>query len=168
MRFWKETTKASDERISASGDTSTGRASSRAFSAMSENVIAMNHIPLLPESYKGNTELLVWVDLFAGFVIAKANASRCVQTVAEAYEEAVFIRFGASEAIRHDREPDFMAHFCKAFKKLMGQRQRATLAYRPLANGTAERMVQTVTRAVKMHIADVDQRYGDEKVSRSP
>ncbi|KAG6583025.1 reverse transcriptase [Phytophthora cinnamomi] len=126
----------------------------------------MDHIPSLPASYKGNTELLVWVDLFTGFVIVKANAARTAQTVAEAYEEAVFGRFGASEAIRHDREPGFMSDFFKAFNKLMGQRQLATLAYRPQANGTAERMVQTVTRAIKMYIADVDQRDSDEYAER--
>ncbi|KAE9290606.1 hypothetical protein PF008_g25554 [Phytophthora fragariae] len=129
-------------------------------------VIAMDHIPSLPAYYKGSTELLVWVDLFTGFVVVKANASRTTQTVAEAYEEAVFRRFGASEAIRHDREPGFMSDFFKAFSKLMGQRQRATLAYRPQANGAAERMVQTVTRAIKMHIADVDQRDWDEYAER--
>ncbi|KAE9179236.1 hypothetical protein PF005_g23759 [Phytophthora fragariae] len=129
-------------------------------------VIPMDHIPSLPASYKGNTELLVWVDLFTGFVVVKANASRTAQTVAEAYEEAVFRRFGASEAIRHDREPGFMSDFFKAFSKLMGQRQRATLAYRPQANGAAERMVQTVTRAIKMYIADVDQRDWDEYAER--
>ncbi|KAE9097724.1 hypothetical protein PF007_g10466 [Phytophthora fragariae] len=42
-------------------------------------VIAMDHIPSLPASYKGNTELLVWVDLFTGFVVVKANASRGVR-----------------------------------------------------------------------------------------
>uniref|UniRef100_H3H9E8 Integrase catalytic domain-containing protein n=1 Tax=Phytophthora ramorum TaxID=164328 RepID=H3H9E8_PHYRM len=110
-------------------------------------IIAMDHIPSLPKSFKGNTELLVWVDLFSGYVIAKASASRTAQTIAENYEECVFRRFGASEAIRHDREPGFMSDFFRAFNRIMGQRQRATMAYRPQANGTAERMVQTLTRA---------------------
>ncbi|GMF51626.1 unnamed protein product [Phytophthora fragariaefolia] len=129
-------------------------------------VIAKDHIPSLPVSYKGNTELLVWVDLCTGFVIAKSYASRSAQTVAEAYEEAVFRQFGASEAIRHHREPGSTADFFKAFNKLMGQRQRATLAYHPQVNVAAERMVQTVTRAVKMYIADVDQRDWDEYAER--
>ncbi|KAE9073533.1 hypothetical protein PF005_g20454 [Phytophthora fragariae] len=30
------------------------------------------------------------------------------------------------------------------------------MAYRPQANGTAERMVQTMTRAFKMYVADED------------
>ncbi|GMF28756.1 unnamed protein product [Phytophthora lilii] len=129
-------------------------------------VIAMDHIPSLPASYKGNTELLVWVDLFTGFVIVKANASRNAQTVAEAYEETIFRRFGASEAIRHDREPGFMSDFFRAFNRLMGQRQRATLTYRSQANGAAERMVQTITRAIMMYIADIDQRDWDEYAER--
>ncbi|OWZ18046.1 LOW QUALITY PROTEIN: reverse transcriptase [Phytophthora megakarya] len=129
-------------------------------------VVAMDHIPSLPASHKGNTELLIWVDLFTGFVIAKASASRTVQTVAESYEEAVFRRFGASETIHHDREPGFMSDFFKAFNKPKGQRQRETLVYRPQANGAAERMVQTITRAIEMNIADNDQRDWDVYAER--
>ncbi|EGZ13346.1 hypothetical protein PHYSODRAFT_335121 [Phytophthora sojae] len=61
-------------------------------------IIAMDHIPSLPKSYKGNTELL---------------------TIAESYEECVFRRFGTSEVIRHDREPGFMADFFRAFNKIL-------------------------------------------------
>ncbi|KAE8979102.1 hypothetical protein PR001_g24651, partial [Phytophthora rubi] len=99
-------------------------------------ILAMDHIPSLPKSYKGHTELLIWVDLFTG------------------------------EAIRHDREPGFMSDFFKAFNRILGQRQRATMAYRPQANGTAERMVQTMMRALKMYVADEDQRDWDEYAER--
>ncbi|OWY93734.1 hypothetical protein PHMEG_00036762 [Phytophthora megakarya] len=122
----------------------------------------MDHIPSLPRSHKGNTELLIWVDLFTGYVIAKASSSRSAQTVAESYEECVF---GASEMIRHDREPGFMSDFIRAFNKILGQRLRATMAYRPQANGTAERMVQTATRALKILkevIADRADRHNED------
>ncbi|GMF19284.1 unnamed protein product [Phytophthora fragariaefolia] len=109
-------------------------------------IIAMDHIPSLP-NYKGNTELLIWIDLFTGYVIAQASGSRITQAIAENYEECVFRRFGASEVIRHDREPGFMSDFFRSFNKIVGQKQRATMAYRPQANGTAERMVQTLTRS---------------------
>ncbi|KAE9028150.1 hypothetical protein PR003_g15751 [Phytophthora rubi] len=62
-------------------------------------MIAMDHIPSLPKSFKGNTELLIWVDLFSGYVIAKASASRTAQTAPKNYEECAFRRFGASEVI---------------------------------------------------------------------
>ncbi|POM66393.1 Reverse transcriptase [Phytophthora palmivora] len=80
-------------------------------------IIGMDHLPSLPRSHKGNTELLIWIDLFTGYVIAKASASRTAQTVAENYEECAFRRFGASEAIRHDREPGFMSDFFRSFNK---------------------------------------------------
>nr|KAE8920668.1 hypothetical protein PF009_g29042 [Phytophthora fragariae] len=129
-------------------------------------IIAMDHIPSLPKSHKGNTEFLIWVDLFTGYVIAKASTSRTAQTIAESYEECVFRRFGASEVIRHDREPGFMADFFRSFNKILGQRQRATMAYRPQASGTAERMVQTTTRALKMYVQELDQRDWDEYAER--
>ncbi|OWY91782.1 reverse transcriptase, partial [Phytophthora megakarya] len=104
-------------------------------------IIAMDHIPSLPRSFNGNTELLIFVDLFSGYVIAKASASRSAQTIAETYEECVFRRFGASEVIRHDLEPGFMSDFFKSFNRILGQHQQATMAYRPQANGSAERMI---------------------------
>ncbi|CAI5709115.1 unnamed protein product [Peronospora effusa] len=126
----------------------------------------MDHIPSLPKSHKGNTELLISVDLFTGNVMAKASASRTAQTVAEEYEECVFRRFGASETIRHDREPGFMSDFFRALSRMVGQRQRATMAYQPQANGTAERMVQTPTRSLKMYVVDVGQRDWHECAER--
>ncbi|GMG15731.1 unnamed protein product [Phytophthora fragariaefolia] len=40
------------------------------------------------------------------------------------------------------------------------------MAYRPQANGTAERMVQTATRALKMYVQDLDQRDWDAYAER--
>ncbi|OWZ09794.1 reverse transcriptase [Phytophthora megakarya] len=115
-------------------------------------IIAMEHIPSLPRSHKGNTELLIWVDLFTGYVIAKASSSRSVQTVAESWSTY--------------REPGFMSDFFLAFNQILGQRQRATMAYRPQANGTAERMVQTAIRALKMYVRDLDQKDWDKYAER--
>ena len=40
------------------------------------------------------------------------------------------------------------------------------MAYRHQANGTAERMVQTLTRALKMYVSDVNQQDWDEYAER--
>ncbi|OWY96429.1 hypothetical protein PHMEG_00033302 [Phytophthora megakarya] len=45
---------------------------------------------------------------------------------------------------------------------MLGSRQRATLAYRPQANGQQERSVQTVIRSVKAYVQTVDQSDWDE------
>ena len=99
-------------------------------------------------------------------MIAKASSSRTAQTIAKNFEVCAFRRFGASEAIRHDREPGFMSDFFRAFNQIAGQKQRATMAYRPQTNGTAKRMVQTLTRALKMYVTDVDQKDWDEYAER--
>ena len=114
---------------------------------------------VFPRSFKGNIELLLWVDLFSGYVIAKASGSRSAQTIAESYEECVFRRLGASEVIRHDRDTDFMYDFFQAFNDILGQKERDTGAYRPQVNVMAERMVQALTRALKMYVTYVDQSY---------
>ncbi|OWZ13771.1 reverse transcriptase [Phytophthora megakarya] len=114
------------------------------------HVISMDHIPALRKSFKGNTELQIWVDLFTGYVIAKAGPSRETQAVVGNYEECVFRRFGASEVIRHDGEPGFMSDFFRSFNRIVKMRQSATMTYRPQGNGKAERMGQTLTRALKI------------------
>ena len=74
----------------------------------------------------------------------------------------MFRQFGTGEAIRHDREPRLMSDFFPPFNRIAGQNQRATMAYRPQANGTAERMVQTLTRSIKMYVMDENQKDWDE------
>jgi hypothetical protein len=57
-------------------------------------IIGMDHVPSLPKSARGNTELLIWIDHHTGFVIVSANKSREAQEVAESYERCVYRRFG--------------------------------------------------------------------------
>ncbi|ETN15080.1 hypothetical protein PPTG_22070 [Phytophthora nicotianae INRA-310] len=56
--------------------------------------------------------------------------------------------------------------FFRAFNRIVGQRQRVTMTYRPQATGSVERMVQTLTRALKMYGADLNQKDWDEYVER--
>ena len=101
-----------------------------------------------------------------GYVIARSSASRTAQTIAEGYEECVFRRFKAIEVLRHGRESGFMSDFFRKFDKIGGKKQRATMSYRSQAHGTAEHIVQTLTRAIKMYVADVDQKDWDEYTER--
>ncbi|OWZ03222.1 reverse transcriptase [Phytophthora megakarya] len=111
-------------------------------------VVSMDFVIPLPRSPGGNTALLLFQCAFSGFIMCKAMASTEAQDVSEAYEECGFRRFGASEMIRHDRDPCFMG--------------RATLAYRPQANGQQERSVQTVIRSVKAYVQTVDKSDWDD------
>lgn len=55
-----------------------------------------------------------------------------------------------------------MSNYFRALNRIAGQKQRATMAHQPQANGTAKRMVQTLTRALKMYVTDVDQKGWDK------
>ena len=172
--YWRGMYKSVQEFVASCVDCETGKGNPRLNAPSPGNIqarypfqcVAMDHIPSLPESYKGNTELLIWVCMFTGFVTVKATPNRLARTIAEAYEEAVYRRFGASELIRHDREPGFMSKAFEEFNRMMGQRQRATLAYHPQANGIAERMVQTIVRSIKMYVSDAEQRDWDDYAER--
>ena len=59
-----------------------------------------------------------------------------------------------------------MSDFIRPLYRIAGQKQLATMAYRPETNGTAERMVQTLTRALKMYVTDTNQEDWDEYAER--
>jgi hypothetical protein len=82
--------------------------------------------------------------------------------VAKAYMEKVFVRFGASDSIRHDRDPRFMSEVFRQFNRMLKQNQLATLSYRPQANGQQERSIQTMMKSVKTYIEEIDQSDWDE------
>ncbi|KAE9312441.1 hypothetical protein PR003_g19758 [Phytophthora rubi] len=129
-------------------------------------LVSMDFVTHMPESARGNTFLLLFQDTFSGYIMCKPMSSTTAQDVAEAYEEQVFRRFGASSMIRHNQDPRFMSEVFTRFRELLGSKQRATLAYRPQANGQQERSVQTVIRSVKAYIAEADQSDWDEHPER--
>ncbi|OWY91993.1 LOW QUALITY PROTEIN: reverse transcriptase, partial [Phytophthora megakarya] len=94
-------------------------------------VVSMDFVTELPESDRGNTYLLLFQDQFSGYVMCKPMRNTEAQDVAEAYEE-----------------------------DLLKSKQRATLGYRPQANGQQERSVQTrmslkLTRVTAMNMQKV-------------
>ena len=129
-------------------------------------VVSMDFIIPLPETHDGNTAILIFTCAFCGLIISVAMRSTTAMDVAEAYLNNVFRRYGASEVIRHDRDPRFMSKVFKAFNRMMRQQQRATLAYRPQANGQQERYVQIIVRAIRVYIEDVDQKDWDQYLVR--
>ncbi|OWY93729.1 reverse transcriptase [Phytophthora megakarya] len=123
-------------------------------------VVSMDFVIPLPRSARGNTALLLFQCAFSGFIMCKAMASTEAQDVSEAYEECVFRRFGASEMIRHDRDPcDEVGEHLTAQRCIACPERIRT---HPQANGQQERYVQTVIRSVKAYVQTVDQSDWDE------
>ncbi|KAG2997071.1 hypothetical protein PC128_g22893 [Phytophthora cactorum] len=68
--------------------------------------------------------------------------------------------------IRHDRDPRFMSEVFQTFADMMQSRSRATLSYRPQANGQQERSVKSVMASVRFYVEDPLQQDWDELVER--
>ena len=129
-------------------------------------VLSMDYAVALPTTLNGNKNILVFVDNFTGFIILVPMRETTAEDTAEAYLEQVYRRFGGSEVLRHDRGTQFMSKMFKSFNRLLRQKQRATLAYRPQANGLAERTVQITMAITKMYINDELQRDWDQYLYR--
>ncbi|POM58912.1 Reverse transcriptase [Phytophthora palmivora] len=99
------------------------------------HILSMDFVIPLPRTQRGNTALLLFQDHFTGFVIAKAMAETGALEAAKVFEESVFRRFGDPSLVRHDRDPRFMSEVLQKFSEMMQSKSRATLSYRPQANG---------------------------------
>ncbi|KAE8980606.1 hypothetical protein PR002_g24070 [Phytophthora rubi] len=117
-------------------------------------IVSLDFVIPLPKTTRGNTALLLFQDHFTGFVIAKAMSETGALEVAKVFEECVFRRFGAPSLIRHDRDPRFMSEVFQKFSEMMQSRSRATLSYRPQANGQQERSVKTMIQTVRAYVED--------------
>ncbi|ETL37766.1 hypothetical protein L916_10591 [Phytophthora nicotianae] len=90
--------------------------------------------PSLPKSHKGNTEL------------KNGQPTKIPSSAGSAHVK----RYTSIEAVLHG---SFLPHV-----QPHRRRNPETMAYRMLANGTAWRMVQTLTRALKVYVAYVNQK----------
>ncbi|OWZ03312.1 LOW QUALITY PROTEIN: reverse transcriptase [Phytophthora megakarya] len=71
-------------------------------------VISMDHIPSLPKSFKGNTELLIWADLFTGyirccFLVNEWVGGRQNDSTNESQHEYYFDKIGQTATIATDQ-----------------------------------------------------------------
>ncbi|OWY97360.1 reverse transcriptase [Phytophthora megakarya] len=101
-----------------------------------------------------------------GYVMCKPRSSTTAQDCAEAYEEVVFRNYGVSSEIRHDRGPRFMSRVFRRFSEMMGIQQKATLAYRPQANGHQERSGQTIMHSIRAYVEEPDQTDWDDHAEK--
>ncbi|POM64548.1 Reverse transcriptase, partial [Phytophthora palmivora] len=111
-------------------------------------IIAMDPIPSSPRLHKRNTELLIFEDLFSGYVIAKPAHPELLRPSPNHMRNVSSDDLGLAKQLDMIGNQDLCPTFSKAFNKIL------------------ERMVQTTTRAIKMYVQDLDQRDCDEYAER--
>ncbi|GMF47146.1 unnamed protein product [Phytophthora fragariaefolia] len=81
-------------------------------------------------------------------------------------ERPLQIKVRSTSLVRHDGDPRFMSEVFQAFAEKKQFRSRATLRYRPQANGEQERSVKTIMQSVRVYAEDPLQQDWDEIVER--
>jgi hypothetical protein len=118
--------------------------------------IAVDCAVNLPESRRGNTCILILVDVASRFVIAKPLPDTKEHTVARALFE-VFTVFGPPKVMQSDRGTEFINKVLKKLTAAAGIDHRLVASFNPQANGLAERAVKTVKMSLKKRLSgDLD------------
>ena len=100
--------------------------------------------------------IIVYQDLFTRFVWLDRVEDSSAETCALSYMRTIISKVGASKVLRIDRDRRWLSAFFQALCKQLGQRQRATLAYRPQGNAQNERVHPVIYGALKMFCEEID------------
>ena len=127
----------------------------------------MSHIFSLPRSFKRKTELHLCVDLFSGYLIAKATLTTLLRRQQRFTNNVCYGGLVRSNLYVMIESLGFMSNFIDHYK-IVVKKQRITMAYRPQSNWTMKQMVQILTRADKIDVMDEKQKdwNDDECVKR--
>jgi transposase InsO family protein len=126
--------------------------------------IAVDLATELPTSKEGYKHILVMVDVLTRFVVTEPLKERDMTAVAEKLFET-FTRFGPVKVWQSDNGPEFANKLMAELTKVAAADHRLVAPYNPMANGLAERMVQTVKQTLKKRLGGQYERW--EKVLRT-
>jgi len=118
------------------------------------SVFSIDFAGPFPASSGGNRFILVCVEHLTGWPLARAIANATADVVKAFVREEIMHSFGPPQTIISDNATCFTATSISQFMEESGIEWRTVLAYAPMSNGRAERMVGTVKRGVKKMVLD--------------
>jgi hypothetical protein len=111
----------------------------------------VDYVPDLPTSAAGNKHCLVLIDYYSKWVEAVPVRDMNAAATVNAFRSAVLARYGAPAEVVCDNHGAFRGEFSK-FCVYWHIKQRFITPDVPRSNGQAERMVQTLKRALMKHV----------------
>lgn len=103
----------------------------------------------LSKSGSGKRYMLVAVEHLTGWLIAKPTETSTVEEVVKLIEEEIIYNFGSLGRIVSDNATCFTTPTLENLMKKHGIEWKIVLAYSPMPNGRAERMIRTLKRAAR-------------------
>ena len=105
-----------------------------------------------PVTKRGNQHILVMVDQFTKWIEVIPLPSQTAEETAKAAVNEFFSRFGYPLQVLSDQGTNFESDLFKEMCKLLRIHKARTTAYRPSANGQAERMNRTMLAAIRSFV----------------
>ena len=123
--------------------------------------VSMDLITCLPETEKGNTAIVVFVDRLSKMVrLAAVKTSITAEQYAELFVKEIFAKHGLPASIVSDRDPRFDSEFFRQLCKLLGVKQCMSTTAHPQSDGQTERMNRVLEEMLRAFVS-VDQRGWD-------
>ena len=118
------------------------------------DVFSIDFAGPFPATSSGNRFVRVAVEHLTGWPIAIATADITAQVVLKFVKREIMYSFGPPQTIVSDNTTCFTASAVSSFMVQHGINRRTVLAYAPMSNGRAERMVGTVKTAVRKTVLE--------------
>ena len=112
----------------------------------------------LPESPEGFTALLVFIDVFSGFVVLYPIKTTSAECVAEKLWHLCCL-FGFPNILQSDNGPEFANEVVQELVKLMKIDRRFIAPYNPRCDGKVERVIGVVMSVIKKQVQGADQHW---------
>lgn len=127
-------------------------------------LVAMDHWGPVTKSRRGNTYLLVVVDVFSKYVLLHPCRSGKANEVIGFLEQEVFLKFGVPERLLSDNARAFMGRQLFALLNKYSV-DHWTIPFYHSQGNPAERYIRTVSTMVRAQLfRNGDQRYWDEEI----
>ena len=110
---------------------------------------AIDFVGPLTMSRKGNRYILVAIDMFSRFVVAKASTVADSKEVAKFVVQEISLKFGVPCQLLSDRGSHFVNSLIDSLSKVMNTERLKTTSYNPQCNGMCERANGILTGIIK-------------------
>lgn len=129
-------------------------------------MVAIDHWGPITRSRRGNTCLLIVVDIFSKFVLLHPKRDTGSESVVRFLEEEVFLKFGTPQTLISDNHKPLIGRNMVTLLNKYGINHWTIPAYHSQAN-PAERYLRTVGAAIRAKVMshDGDHRSWDEEIS---
>jgi len=116
--------------------------------------ISMDLITQLPETERGNTAIVVFVDRLSKMVrLVPVKTAIDAKEYAHVFVREIFAKHGLPASIVSDRDPRFTSEFFRQLCDALGNKQRMSTAFLSQTDGQTERMNRTLEEMLRVFVS---------------